>query len=195
MPEPAPSSSRLVIRIKLPPKGLPPVPARQPLNRGALLLVLGIVAVLLTWLGIELFSAPDSVPQRPAPVAAPTPAPTQSTPAVSEVSPATPAPEPPVATPAPNSPINEVIPNVPRSARETIQGTIRVVIRVIVAKDGTVLAATPETPGPSRYFARLALEASKKWTFAPTDSDEQRVMLVRFNFTRGGTTGRASSLQ
>lgn len=66
---------------------------------------------------------------------------------------------------------------------------------MIVDKEGTVLAATADDPGPSRYFEGLAIQASKKWTFAPTDSEEQRIMLVRFNFTRAGTTARANSLQ
>ena len=93
------------------------------------------------------------------------------------------------------SPINEVIPDPSRGARNTIRGTIRVSIRVIVAKDGTVVAATADEPGPSRYFERLAVEAAKKWTFAPADSAEQRVMLVRFYYKRAGTTARAIPLQ
>jgi TonB family protein len=100
--------------------------------------------------------------------------------------------QPPAAAP---SPIDEVIPNVSRSARETIRGTIRVSVRVIVGKDGTVLDATVDEPGPSRYFARLALEASRKWTFAPQDSAEPRVTLVKFYFKRTGTTGHADPLQ
>jgi TonB family protein len=88
-----------------------------------------------------------------------------------------------------------VIPDVPRSAQKTIRGTVRVSVRVIVDREGTVLAATADDPGPSRYFERLAIQASKKWTFAPTDSEEQRIMLVRFNFTRAGTIARANSLQ
>ena len=62
---------------------------------------------------------------------------------------------------------------------------------MIVDKKGSVLAAATDDPGPSRYFERLAIQASKKWTFVPTDSEEQRIMLVRFNFTRAGTTARA----
>jgi len=93
------------------------------------------------------------------------------------------------------SPISEVIPEVPRSAQKTIRGTVRVSVRLIVDKKGSVLAAAADDPGPSRYFERLAIQASKKWTFAPTDSEEQRIMLVRFNFTRAGTTARANSLQ
>ncbi|MGH8176996.1 MAG: TonB family protein [Steroidobacter sp.] len=95
---------------------------------------------------------------------------------------------------APPSPINEVIPDVPRSARETIRGTVRVSVRVIVNKEGAVLVATADDPGPSRYFERLAIEASKKWTFTPADSEAQRIMLLRFNFRRAGTTARANSL-
>lgn len=90
---------------------------------------------------------------------------------------------------------NEVIPDVPRSALQTIRGTVRVSVRLTVDKDGRVLAATADDPGPSRYFERLATEASKKWTFAPTDTEAQRMVLVRFNFTREGTTARASPVQ
>jgi TonB family protein len=96
---------------------------------------------------------------------------------------------------APPSRLNEVIPDVPRSALETIRGTVRVSVRVIVNKEGTVLAASADDGGPSRYFERLALQAAKKWTFAPADSQEPRVVRVRFNFTRAGTTARASSLE
>ena len=63
---------------------------------------------------------------------------------------------------APPSPINEVIPDVSRSARETIRGTIRVSIRVIVDKQGAVLDATADEPGPSRYFERLVCRGSKE---------------------------------
>jgi TonB family protein len=93
------------------------------------------------------------------------------------------------------SPVKEVIPAVPRSALDTIRGTIRVSIRVIVDKDGTVLEATSQEPGPSRYFERLSIEAAKKWTFSPADTQEQRIILVRFNLTRAGVTARANPVQ
>jgi protein TonB len=96
---------------------------------------------------------------------------------------------------APSSAINEVLPPVPQSALDTIRGTVRVTVRVIVDKQGAVLAAATDDAGPSRYFERLALEASKKWTFTPDDSEDPRVMLVRFNFTNAGTTARANPLQ
>jgi len=85
-----------------------------------------------------------------------------------------------------------VIPEVPQSALNTIRGTIRVTIRVIVDQEGKVVDASVQEQGASRYFARLALEASRKWTFAPSTSPEQRVMQVRFYFKRSGVTARAS---
>lgn len=190
------STRRLVIRVKIP-KGTPPAPVRRRLSRRALLLIAGAIAVLLSLAGISMFRTdPVSAPVATSP--APVPAPRQAAPVVSEPKSTEAKPvEPEVRRQldAPPSPINEVIPNVPRSARETIRGTIRVSIRVIVDKEGAVLAATADEPGPSRYFERLSVEAAKKWTFTPTDREEQRIMLVRFYFKRTGTTARASSLQ
>lgn len=220
-PSGTPSTPRLVIEIRIP-EGALLVPVRRRLNRGALLLIAGVVALLLSWVGISMFrSDPTSAPpateaarnsqsQSPAPV----PMPGQAAPVVS----GQPLPKPSTETSetaveprsteaksvasqvqkqpdASRSPINEVIPDVPRSARETIRGTIRVSIRVIVDKEGTVLDATVDEPGPSRYFERLAIAAAKTWTFAPADSEEQRKMLVRFYFTRAGTTVRGNSVQ
>jgi TonB family protein len=88
--------------------------------------------------------------------------------------------------------VNEVIPDVPKSARDTVRGTIRVSIRVSFDKSGTVVATTTAERGPSRYFERLATEASKQWTFTPATVEEQRSMLIIFNFTRAGTTARAT---
>jgi TonB family protein len=186
---------QLVIRIEISSKGPPQAPVRRRLSRGALLLILGAVAVLLSWAGISVFrteptSAPAATEGAPNPGSqslASVPAPSEAAPVVaSEVR------KQPGASP---SPISKVIPDVPRSARGTIHGTVRVSVRVIVDKAGAVRVATADDPGPSRYFERLAIQASKKWTFAPTGSEEQRIMLVRFNFTRAGTTARANSLQ
>src|SRR5262245_36846953 len=55
--------------------------------------------------------------------------------------------------------VREVLPDVPQTARETIQGTIRVGIKVMVDPSGNVVGAELDTPGPSRYFARLATQA------------------------------------
>jgi TonB family protein len=188
-----PPARRLVIRVKIP-KGMPPAPVQRRLSRGALLSILGAVAVVavLSWVGIGMRAKePTSAPVVTAPVVSDKPPPT-----VEPTTEATPAqPEVRQQPNAPPSAINEVIPNVPRSARDTIRGTIRVTIRVIVDRGGTVLATTTDEPGPSRYFERLATEAAKQWTFAPVDSAEQRTLLVRFYFKRAGTTGRAIPLE
>src|SRR4030095_16432539 len=129
-----PPKSRLAIRIKLPPQVPPQVPAPRRLSRGVLLLILGIVAVLLSLVGISMFrTEPTPAPAvsnepLPKPVSEPT-APRSVEPAVTQ---------PPAASP---SAIHEVIPDVPRSARETIRGTIRVSVRVVIDQQGTVLAA------------------------------------------------------
>lgn len=212
------STFRLVIRVRIIPEGLPGAPGRRRLSRGALTLILGLAALLLTWVGLSMFrtertSAPAAtlgavIAESPSLAPVPTPgeaaagvrdqplaelaakpAQTKSAQARSVESEVRQQPE--VST----SPINEAIPDVPRSARETIRGTVRVSVRVIVGKEGTVLGATVDQAGPSRYFERLAIEASRKWTFTQADSQAQRIIVVTFNFTRAGTTARVNSLQ
>lgn len=183
---------RLVIRVKLPSRDAqPPPPTRWRVSRGALLLILGAVAVVLAVIAIMMFRTEPT----PAPVVTRAPAP--PVPAPREVAPVVqPQPvEPEVQEQpavAPKLAINEVVPDVSPRARQTIRGTIRVSVRVIVAKDGTVVAATADEPGPSRYFERISLEAARKWTFAPLNREQQRVVLIRFYFKRTGTTARAT---
>lgn len=193
-----PSITRLVIRVKIVPAGSPAAPAWRRPSRGVLLLILGFVAILLSWVGISMLrtdptSAPVTAPNETAPVVKAEPLPQPATQAVetrsTEAEPV--QPEVRAQPDGPLSPINEVIPDVPLSARETIRGTIRVSVRVTIDKEGKVIAATADERGPSRYFERLALEAAKKWTFTPAVSEAQRIMLVSFSFTRAGTTARA----
>jgi TonB family protein len=82
--------------------------------------------------------------------------------------------------------ITRVVPQVPLSARATIHGKIKVKVRVSVGPDGRVSSATLATSGPSRYFARLALEASQKWKFAPVEQAERR-WLLEYKFARTST--------
>jgi TonB family protein len=183
----APSAGRLVIRIKLIPQEPPQPPVWRRVSKGALLIA-GIVAVVLGWLGINTFRKADPVPP---PATEPT--------AQTTVTKPTEAP-PPVATEvhkqpdAPPSAIDEVLPDVSRSALDTIRGTVRVSIRVTIDQQGGVVSAKAEDRGPSRYFERLALKASRQWTFTPATSQEQRMMQIRFNFTRSGVTAQAAPL-
>jgi TonB family protein len=89
--------------------------------------------------------------------------------------------------------LHEEIPNVPRSARNTIHGHLKVAVRVTVDAAGNVVNQTLENPGPSKYFARLASEAARKWKFAAADTQQSRQWLLRFEFTRDGTTGQATA--
>jgi hypothetical protein len=129
---------------------------------------------------------PPEIPARPDPVLSedPAPLPVSSTPQA--VMPATVE-----KSSASSLAIREVIPDVPLRASRTIRGTIRVAVRVIIARDGSVFAALTDRAGPSEYFERLAIDAAKQWTFPPSDTAGQRLMLLRFAFTRDGTTASA----
>jgi TonB family protein len=84
----------------------------------------------------------------------------------------------------------QVLPQVPLSARQTIHGKVRVKVRVAVDPNGDVSAANLVAPGPSRYFARLALEASRQWKFQPAGVDGQpaaAAWLLEYRFGRSST--------
>ncbi len=90
----------------------------------------------------------------------------------------------------PGEVLKRVLPEVPQGARATIQGTIRVRVRVSLDSSGTVTEAEVDSPGPSKYFARLALEAAQAWKFAPPRVDGRNVLsdwIVRFEFTKDAT--------
>ena len=110
-----------------------------------------------------------------------------------------PATAPPVAKPPAHSVetpaaegaiVQRVIPDIPASARNTIQGKIRVSVRVALNSAGEVGNATLTSPGPSKYFANKALEAAHRWKFKPPDTTGQAASsewMLRFQFGRGGT--------
>jgi TonB family protein len=83
-----------------------------------------------------------------------------------------------------------VLPDVPQSASETIHGTVEVSIRVTVDPSGDVSNATFDSPGASKYFANLALQAARDWRFKPAQVDGQAVSsvwILRFQFRQTGT--------
>ena len=88
---------------------------------------------------------------------------------------------------------HEEIPDIPRRNRETIRGHIKVSVRVTVDSSGNVVDETLEKHGPSKYFARLAVEAARKWKFAPAGNHDSRKWLLQFEFTRGGASGHATT--
>ena len=86
--------------------------------------------------------------------------------------------------------LQQVLPTVPQSARNTIQGRVRVGVRVAVDPSGSVVGATFDSPGPSKYFARLAMDAARRWEFAPAKVDGREVAsewILRFEFGRTET--------
>jgi len=86
--------------------------------------------------------------------------------------------------------VNQVVPDVPKQARDTIQGTVKVTVRVAVDSSGNVTATKLESPGPSKYFADRALQAARGWTFTPAEIDGRKVpseWMLRFQFARSGS--------
>lgn len=86
--------------------------------------------------------------------------------------------------------IHQVLPEIPRSAKNTITGTIKVAVRVEVDASGKVTSARLVSSGPSKYFANQALSAARGWEFStpvvngqPTSS----AWILRFRFKRGST--------
>jgi TonB family protein len=168
-------------------------PRKSPKQR----LFVSIFAVLLiilvaVWTGLRLFqSNPNS--RQPAASTASSAKPAESNPVPSR--PASPTSDRPARPLADASPpvLYKEIPDVPRSASSSVHGHIIVVVRVTVDRSGNVVDETLDNPGPSKYFARLATAAAKKWKFAPADNQDSRVWLLWFEFTRGGTTGHATT--
>jgi TonB family protein len=81
---------------------------------------------------------------------------------------------------------SRVVPDIPAKARNTIHGTVRVVVRVTVDPAGSVAGATLE-PGGSRYFGKLAVEVARRWQFAPAEGAPPRNWILRFEITRTRT--------
>ena len=88
-----------------------------------------------------------------------------------------------------NGIVQQVMPQVSPSARRTIQGTIKVRVRVDVDAAGNVAKTKLELSGPSKYFSRVAMEAAREWKFAPAPAGESgaREWKLQFAFRRSKT--------
>jgi hypothetical protein len=175
---PAPEVSARATRAP-PAPAVPRRPASMPYPRwlvpGA---AVGLV-LLLVWAGGRMLrrhdaprpiAAPIASQQSFAPASAPSSAPVQSA----------------------GSPVlHEEFPAISHSTRESIHGQIKVAVSVTVDRAGNVVAENLEVRGSSKYFARLASEAARKWKFVPADSQSPREWLVQFEFSRSGVTGQA----
>jgi TonB family protein len=100
------------------------------------------------------------------------------------------APAPSKSSPARGEVLDQVLPAVSDKARATIHGTVRVGVRVHVDPSGNVAAAELDGPGPSKYFAELALQAARRWEFTSPEVNGRSVAsewLIRFHFSPSGT--------
>ena len=90
--------------------------------------------------------------------------------------------------------LHRALPSVPRFASDTISGTVRVLVRVKVDPLGNVAGAEFAAPGPSRYFARLSMDAARAWKFRPPDINAKNApseWLIHFAYTSSETTATA----
>jgi eukaryotic-like serine/threonine-protein kinase len=122
-------------------------------------------------------------------------APVRSAPAAASVAPSSPASAATAPARAPNGDavagrvLQRVMPDVPKKASNTIWGTVRVGVRAFVDASGNVTQAEIQSEGPSRYFARLSVEAARKWHFAPPTENGQAVAsvwLLHFGYRHDG---------
>ncbi len=140
----------------------------------------GLVAVIVA--GIKLWpSKPEPQAERAAP---PVVVQQEKPPA-----PATAAPPEPAGR-VPGKVVAQVSPSVSRKARESIQGTVKVQVRVHVNPAGHVTEAKLQSRGRSRYFEQAALQAARRWKFAAQKLDGRGVAsswVLDFEFRRSGT--------
>jgi TonB family protein len=83
----------------------------------------------------------------------------------------------------------QVMPQVSRVAQNTIHGVVKVRVQVNVNEAGEVTLAGLAAHGPSRYFARQALDAARQWSFAAPVVDGKAVAsrwIIEFDFRRSG---------
>lgn len=139
----------------------------------------------------EKKSAPALTPSSSAParssVSAPAPAPAALR---TDTFPSANASKPSAVTSTHGEVLDQVLPDASEKARGTIQGKVRVTVRVHVEPGGNVSQAELDSPGPSKYFADLALQAARRWAFTAPEANGHSVpsdWLIRFEFSQSGT--------
>jgi hypothetical protein len=185
-----------VAAAKTPPTGAPVRVSLRPRALQAALVAVALTVAIL-WIGVRAFRAHHTPAASPVEAlqGAPSQTPDTATPAEAQArTPVTAVPGGKIArgeAGTASSAVHEVIPDVPRSARRTVRGHIDVWVRVIIDQNGSVIAASADRNGPSRYFQRLAIDSAKQWTFPPADTPSHRLMQIRFDFSHDGTTAHA----
>lgn len=183
-PAPAPASPvpRLPADLKALSQSAPaPSPSKARLLVPAI--AVSVIVLVAIWAGMRPFrSRPNSTP--PASSTAQSASPQALSPAAASQSSGTPL-------SAAAAVLHQEIPALSRGTRDSIRGQIKVAVLVTVDRAGNVIGETVENRGSSKYFARLGLEAAKKWRFAPADSQDSRQWLLQFEFSRSGAAGQA----
>ena len=179
---PAPPVSRLPADMKVPGKPAPAASASK-LRMLVPAIAVGVIVLVAIWAGIRPFrSHSNSLP--------PTSSTAQSSsqPSVAQAA-ASQNPATPMSAAA--AVLHQEVPALSHGTRNSIRGQIKVTVLVTVDRSGNVVGETLENQGSSKYFARLGLEAAKKWKFTPADSQDSRQWLLQFEFTRSGAAGQA----
>jgi TonB family protein len=148
-----------------------------------------LVLLAAAFVGVKLFTHPDK--SATSPTSTPEQQPVISIPPISSPSTsAKPDAKPSQTAASSGAVVRQVIPEVPKSARNTIQGKISVKVQVNVDSSGQVKSAKLVSPGPSKYFAGLALKAAQQWEFSPPQLNDQKTSstwILRFQFGRTST--------
>jgi serine/threonine-protein kinase len=83
----------------------------------------------------------------------------------------------------------QVVPDISQRARDTIQGTVRVGVKVHVDAAGKVTGAELDNFS-SKFFGDQAVQVARRWTFTPPQVDGGNApseWLLRFEFTQKAT--------
>ena len=89
----------------------------------------------------------------------------------------------------PGEVLTQVVPDVSQKSRNTIHGTVRVVVKIQVSPSGDVSSAEVASAS-SHFFADAALKSARRWDFAPAKIDGRAVpseWLIHFDFTQTDT--------
>jgi TonB family protein len=181
-----------------------PVPREPSAKRGFLILIAAVIVILVIVAGVEMRgphheTSSDVPPQTSSEVQEPQTPPQQppqqperlrqpaSVPASASPKPIDRSSSRPDSASLPPGIIRQVMPAPSKGARNTVQGKVRVAVKVAVDASGNVTDVTFVSHGPSEYFARLAHDAAQQWKFAPAQMDGQNVAsqwVLKFAFGR-----------
>ncbi len=177
--QPAVSEERSWSRLKIVPK--------HPALAAAVALVLLLAVLIGVWRGRENKAASPSPSSFATQKSAPAASATRSGSEAHAGSAANPS-------HASGSVLHQAIPEIPERVRRTINGTVKVTVKVAVTAEGKVSRAALSAHGPSAYFARQAVDAAEHWTFAPPMHDgkpQASDWMLHFEFRSSGTRAAA----